>query len=651
MADNENREMIQVAKEQSIALESISQIMREQQSEARHSARNAAEEAAENKLRQDRTENLLSGILDALSGTGKGKPKSSGNGFATAILGGLALLGPGAIKGLLAPLKTIVSFFGAIKTGLAPIAGLFRSVGLTGAGGAVGFIGKIFMPIHIIISAFQGLMSAFDSSSIAKTLNKDISEITNVDRLLSGLGKFLATAVGGMIDPIFKLFGIDFSVETLISSGFSYIQKAVSEGTKASKEGRFTEFVGNIWDGIVDTFKVQLTSMGDSISSSLKNVVDGFIDWIRDADWVPDFIKSKLPMTQKRESEIQQMRHERESKEREVAQRRMDEIETRISELKSREDATLQSLGIGFQQQISAGVDPTIALSQYEAQIGKHKAQFEEQRQRILKEKDQYQTILDTPVTPAPARVGLSAISAAGARSASPLTGTSTTGDVDTDRLLNMIGKKESNNNYNALVYGTNTPTSANLTDMSLEEVMKYQSTMISRGHASTAVGKYQFIRATLMEAAKNSGLSMNDKFSPENQDRMAMYLLDRRGLSKFKRGDISDQQFAANLSKEWASIPTVTGRSFYEGIAGNRASGSYQDLLGTIRGQSSGTATPSTQITPMPSQAPAINNQRTNLEPGSLEIALRNDEPSFKKAIEEFAFNSMGKTGSPISV
>ncbi len=155
-------------------------------------------------------------------------------------------------------------------------------------------------------------------------------------------------------------------------------------------------------------------------------------------------------------------------------------------------------------------------------------------------------------------------------------------GDGTTKSLLQYIGNKESRGNYNILVGGKTEP---NLTNMTISEVLEYQKGMISRGHESTAVGKYQIIRGTLLELIKQGYATTSDRFSPEVQDKLAIGLLKRRGLDKYLRGDMSKDQFADNLSKEWASLPFNTGRSFYAGVGSNKSSGSRDDFVSVVGG------------------------------------------------------------------
>jgi len=150
--------------------------------------------------------------------------------------------------------------------------------------------------------------------------------------------------------------------------------------------------------------------------------------------------------------------------------------------------------------------------------------------------------------------------------------------DPGKKQILNEIGLKESRGDYNALVYGKNTPKRASLVGMTLQEVLNYQAGMVSRGHASTAVGKYQITRDTLEEFAKKAGVSMEEKFTPFIQDKIAAKILDEAGYTKFAKGEISRDTFTNNVARRWAAMPSTTGKSFYDGIAGNRSLISLQN-------------------------------------------------------------------------
>jgi hypothetical protein len=80
----------------------------------------------------------------------------------------------------------------------------------------------------------------------------------------------------------------------------------------------------------------------------------------------------------------------------------------------------------------------------------------------------------------------------------------------------------------------------------------------------SSAVGKYQFVEPTLRSTMKRAGLSENDIFSPENQDKMANVLLDDAGQQEYKNGKINSHQYQKKISKIWAS---VEGNNYGQGI------------------------------------------------------------------------------------
>lgn len=163
------------------------------------------------------------------------------------------------------------------------------------------------------------------------------------------------------------------------------------------------------------------------------------------------------------------------------------------------------------------------------------------------------------------------------------------------ERLLSYIGKKEANGNYNILVGGKTHP---GLTNMTIGQVLEFQRTMRSRGHESTAVGKYQMLNTTIEGLLKKGTANINDKFDPATQDKMATELMNERGMKKFLAGKMPADQIADNLSKVWAALPYRTGRSYYSGVGSNKSMGSREEYLslfkqartgGIFKGPSSG--------------------------------------------------------------
>jgi hypothetical protein len=157
------------------------------------------------------------------------------------------------------------------------------------------------------------------------------------------------------------------------------------------------------------------------------------------------------------------------------------------------------------------------------------------------------------------------------------------------EALLELIGQGESKGNYNALVYGkkgANTPGSVDLTNMTIAQVQEYQKGMIAKGHASTAVGKYQMIEKTLAEQVKKAGLdAKTTKFDQKTQDLLASQLIDQAGFGKKDSSTVMK-----NLAGTWASLPKdMSGRGAYDGFNQNKATINAGDVQAAISGPRSG--------------------------------------------------------------
>jgi conjugal transfer mating pair stabilization protein TraG len=124
--------------------------------------------------------------------------------------------------------------------------------------------------------------------------------------------------------------------------------------------------------------------------------------------------------------------------------------------------------------------------------------------------------------------------------------------------LLEVIAKAESQGNYNAY-FGHATNHQIDFTAMSIADILKWQEQYVAQGSPSSAVGRYQIIRPTLLEL-----------------DRFAITLLEKRGAIAFAQNKLSAENFAHELSKEWASLPRVIGTlpeaSYYAGDGLNKS-------------------------------------------------------------------------------
>jgi len=82
-----------------------------------------------------------------------------------------------------------------------------------------------------------------------------------------------------------------------------------------------------------------------------------------------------------------------------------------------------------------------------------------------------------------------------------------------------------------------------------------------SGGYASAAAGAYQFMPFTWARASRALQLS---GFGPHVQDQAALFLVELRGALAMADQGLFTPALAALLAPEWASFPTMAGRSYY---------------------------------------------------------------------------------------
>ncbi|MFZ1250535.1 MAG: hypothetical protein WAR37_03780 [Candidatus Microsaccharimonas sp.] len=152
--------------------------------------------------------------------------------------------------------------------------------------------------------------------------------------------------------------------------------------------------------------------------------------------------------------------------------------------------------------------------------------------------------------------------------------------------LLNVIAKGESNGNYNAYFSNANN-TELRLTEMTIGEVLVWQKQYVEQGSRSNAVGRYQIIEPTLLYLVDTLHLSLQSKFDEPMQDKLAIALMERRGSVEFVKGELTKEEFAHNLSKEWAALPKVVGdrpdESYYAGDGLNASLISVDETLKAV--------------------------------------------------------------------
>lgn len=156
--------------------------------------------------------------------------------------------------------------------------------------------------------------------------------------------------------------------------------------------------------------------------------------------------------------------------------------------------------------------------------------------------------------------------------------------------ILNLVGKAEGAD-YNTIFGGSK----KNLSSKTVAQILQDQKIQ-SKVKGSSATGKFQVMRATLNDLVEQGVVSLEEKFTPQLQERIAHALLEKRGYSEFINGELSAEEFSTNLSKEWASIPVTKrmkgafrivnpGESYYAGDGKNKATISVEELQEMING------------------------------------------------------------------
>jgi peptidoglycan hydrolase-like protein with peptidoglycan-binding domain len=174
-------------------------------------------------------------------------------------------------------------------------------------------------------------------------------------------------------------------------------------------------------------------------------------------------------------------------------------------------------------------------------------------------------------------------VSAGSGRTSGPLPplkmDSATSGKVG--ELLNFIARYESGGDYNIMVGGKR----GNLTGMTVGEVLNMQREMIAKGHESTAVGRYQYIRKTLAGTAAQMGMNVDStKFDEKTQDALAIQTLRTIGLENWLAGKLDDGAFLNKVAQIWAGIPKTSGKSAYAGVGSNKAGVGADVALNTLQ-------------------------------------------------------------------
>lgn len=157
-------------------------------------------------------------------------------------------------------------------------------------------------------------------------------------------------------------------------------------------------------------------------------------------------------------------------------------------------------------------------------------------------------------------------------------------GDTATQKLKSLIAHAEAPYlGYDAVVKSAGRKPDGAPSQMNIAEIYSWIKATPNQNHA---IGRYQFIPATLKRLVAKAGLHHDVLFSAGTQDMLADLLLEEAGYTKFLAGLMPRHRFMNRLARIWAGLPTSNGRSYYHGYAGNRATitwAHYDDAMQTI--------------------------------------------------------------------
>ncbi|QRF68564.1 hypothetical protein GQA70_16980 [Ponticoccus alexandrii] len=142
------------------------------------------------------------------------------------------------------------------------------------------------------------------------------------------------------------------------------------------------------------------------------------------------------------------------------------------------------------------------------------------------------------------------------------------------DRLRHLIAEAEAGpEGYDAVNHGARIKPPRAPSSMTIGEIYDWIAATPGQPHA---IGRYQFIPATLRRLIRAQGVDRGAVFSPALQDRLADQLLAEAGLGTFQRGEMTRRTFMYRLARIWAGLPLPSGKSYYQGVAGNQATMSW---------------------------------------------------------------------------
>lgn len=185
---------------------------------------------------------------------------------------------------------------------------------------------------------------------------------------------------------------------------------------------------------------------------------------------------------------------------------------------------------------------------------------------------------------------------------------------LDDVPILGLIGKLEGPAGYDDFYNASPVRPPSPISDMTIGQVLEFQDRAVAAGSRSSAAGRFQFIRGTLRDLVAKGLVTEHARFDARTQNYLARIMLARCGFYDPARGAV---EIGNCLSGVWAALPVMSGRnagrSYYSGVAGNRALTTTAIVARAIESRS---RQPQLDARPIPVDArgsrPAVRQVRT---------------------------------------
>ncbi|AWL27113.1 hypothetical protein DJ533_00060 (plasmid) [Acinetobacter defluvii] len=174
----------------------------------------------------------------------------------------------------------------------------------------------------------------------------------------------------------------------------------------------------------------------------------------------------------------------------------------------------------------------------------------------------------------------------------------------------------------------------ANLTNMSINDILKRNALPVGDPKRLNAVGRYQIIASNLRNWVADGSLKGTDIFTPELQDKLFLKLLPKSAKDYAKGKNVSIAKVQNDIAGQWAAVPRAdTGRSAHENTGLNKANpkagGLVVEAMNQIRSGKSVEQPPIVQtntkgkdVIPLPQQAVGQNKSKMVTPKSSKDLA-----------------------------